>query len=399
MIIGARELSSRFPLLVVSLSLATLICLMPARADAYGSWSAGCQTCHGDFNSGTYVSKKDGSSWGTNLMNGHVDKIIGGTGGARCDVCHFGNGKSPVPLNKSNGAGSLPAIGCVGCHGRSQDNTASNPAGYGAGLRQHHHRNAVTVCASCHADANPASFTPVGEHVLPPYYGNTSFPLIPTNSCNPSNTEHRIASALGLDNDGDDVYDQLDSDCACTPTTCAAQGKSCGSIPDGCGGTLDCGTCGGSEICAANVCVLVDAGSDAADAAWSDAASDAPADAAEDAAADAGEDAAADASEDAAADAGEDAAGDAQPDAAADAGLDGSSDAAADTAAPDAPIGDAGGVDAADASSGSPAAADDGGCGCRVAGSRQSSSQLYRLLAVLALLGAAARRRGGTPKA
>src|SRR5439155_1385572 len=29
----------------------------------------------------------------------------------------------------------------------------------------------------------------------------------------------------------------------CTPTTCAAQGKNCGTIPDGCGGTLTCGVC------------------------------------------------------------------------------------------------------------------------------------------------------------
>jgi hypothetical protein len=46
----------------------------------------------------------------------------------------------------------------------------------------------------------------------------------------------------------------------CTPTTCAAQGKNCGSIADGCGGTLSCGscsptppqTCGGGGT--ANVC-------------------------------------------------------------------------------------------------------------------------------------------------
>ena len=32
-------------------------------------------------------------------------------------------------------------------------------------------------------------------------------------------------------------------DPGCTPTTCAAQGKTCGSISDGCGKTLDCGPC------------------------------------------------------------------------------------------------------------------------------------------------------------
>jgi hypothetical protein len=31
--------------------------------------------------------------------------------------------------------------------------------------------------------------------------------------------------------------------CGCKLTTCAAQGATCGTIPDGCGGTLDCGPC------------------------------------------------------------------------------------------------------------------------------------------------------------
>jgi hypothetical protein len=43
---------------------------------------------------------------------------------------------------------------------------------------------------------------------------------------------------------------------ACTPSvTCASEGKNCGAIPDGCGGTLDCGTCGIGQICEANICV------------------------------------------------------------------------------------------------------------------------------------------------
>lgn len=45
---------------------------------------------------------------------------------------------------------------------------------------------------------------------------------------------------------------------ACRPTTCTARGKNCGTLPDGCGGTLACGrctspaTCGGGGV--ANVC-------------------------------------------------------------------------------------------------------------------------------------------------
>ena len=44
----------------------------------------------------------------------------------------------------------------------------------------------------------------------------------------------------------------------CTPSTCAAQGKDCGTISDGCGGMLDCGSCTAPETCGGggtpNVC-------------------------------------------------------------------------------------------------------------------------------------------------
>ncbi len=44
----------------------------------------------------------------------------------------------------------------------------------------------------------------------------------------------------------------------CQPTTCATALANCGSIPDGCGGTLACGTCQGTDTCGGsgtpNVC-------------------------------------------------------------------------------------------------------------------------------------------------
>jgi len=45
---------------------------------------------------------------------------------------------------------------------------------------------------------------------------------------------------------------------SCVPTTCAELGDNCGTVSDGCGGTLDCGTCSGGQTCGGggtpNVC-------------------------------------------------------------------------------------------------------------------------------------------------
>lgn len=44
---------------------------------------------------------------------------------------------------------------------------------------------------------------------------------------------------------------------SCMLTTCLAQAKNCGTIADGCGGTLSCGSCSVDQVCtAANVCCL-----------------------------------------------------------------------------------------------------------------------------------------------
>src|SRR5215467_4958002 len=38
----------------------------------------------------------------------------------------------------------------------------------------------------------------------------------------------------------------------CTPTSCATQSATCGTISDGCGGVLTCGTCPGGQTCSGN---------------------------------------------------------------------------------------------------------------------------------------------------
>jgi hypothetical protein len=40
--------------------------------------------------------------------------------------------------------------------------------------------------------------------------------------------------------------------CACVPTSCAAQGATCGTMADGCGSTMDCGTCPNGQACGSN---------------------------------------------------------------------------------------------------------------------------------------------------
>jgi Flp pilus assembly pilin Flp len=47
---------------------------------------------------------------------------------------------------------------------------------------------------------------------------------------------------------GGNAYKDSNGNC-CTPTTCAALGNPCGSQSDGCGGTLNCGTCPSSPPC------------------------------------------------------------------------------------------------------------------------------------------------------
>lgn len=50
----------------------------------------------------------------------------------------------------------------------------------------------------------------------------------------------------------------VDGACGCTPTTCIAAGANCGTIADGCGGELACGTCSNHDTCGGsgqdNVC-------------------------------------------------------------------------------------------------------------------------------------------------
>jgi hypothetical protein len=197
-----------------------------------------CAQCHGDYRAGPYISLSDGQDWGDNLMDIHATLMLNGD----CDTCHA-SGRNPVFTNFSKGGTGLDAIACIGCHGRPADRGTNadcvdppnqvGPCGDGAGLRQHHwNANRIIstangdvstrICATCHADADPANYTPAGEQSLPSYYfiPDAAHPTKPTDPCNPppSLPEDFKGLTIGLNNDGDHYtvgarLDEWDPDC------------------------------------------------------------------------------------------------------------------------------------------------------------------------------------------
>jgi len=198
----------RQPHLIFTYTLFALLLLtFSSIAFAYSQYSAGCDNCHGEFNSGSYTSNSDGTAWGTDLMTGHS------AFGITCNACHTSGGFSDVYLNSSSDA--TLSKSCVGCHGREEDVNGSCvggsgeqvECGAGAGLRMVHETNVgAGTCSACHA-GDP---TPTGEQNNPAYYGETG--VVMTDACNADGSESQYG-AYGLDNDGDGQVDQDDSDC------------------------------------------------------------------------------------------------------------------------------------------------------------------------------------------
>ena len=244
------------------------------------SGSGNCATCHGYF-LGQYTSPKDGS-WGDDLHDVHRDLMLD----RDCSTCHGGQGTQgrEVALNDSSGGTGLDPIACMGCHGRAEDRglnpddcvgfqnpvplpcdpaqggdpsqcpapTNSEVCGDGAGLRQHHFNSGVTTCAGCHLDTDPLAFVTAGEDVAPPYYftPDADHPTKPTDPCSPSpafNEDYAGGTlGLGLDNDGDGLFDANDPDC---------QVSICGDGALEAGEECDDGNTDSGDCCAAD-CTL-----------------------------------------------------------------------------------------------------------------------------------------------
>jgi len=179
---------------------AVLVALLaPNSALAYNRYNdpdGGCAPCHGKFTDNK-STKTPATVFPTGGKHGmHRNNTAMNTD---CRLCHSGgDGNNPF-IGSSDGIGVVQGLGCTGCHEAS-------------GLRAHHIKNQVGVnCYDCHDPAAPPA-----EGVNPPYYG-TAYTKA-NNSCNDklaSNTNENwsIGDFLGLDNDGDNLYDQADFDC------------------------------------------------------------------------------------------------------------------------------------------------------------------------------------------
>ncbi len=115
-----------------------------------------------------------------------------------CNLCHTSGDQRDPYIGSSTGTANNSGLGCTGCH-------------EAAGLRAHHKLNGVSTCYYCHSLA-----TPPDENVNPPYYGTADTRANHAeNGALASNTNENwtIGDYVGLDNDGDDLYDLADYSC------------------------------------------------------------------------------------------------------------------------------------------------------------------------------------------
>jgi len=122
--------------------------------------------------------------------------------GTACELCHTQNDNDDPFLGSSDGiSGIVAGLGCTGCH-------------VGTGLRKHHAATGTTGCysggAGCHGTGPE---TAPAESVSPPYYG-TAYTKAnhPGNTALVANTNENwsVGDFIGLDNDGNNLYDLAD---------------------------------------------------------------------------------------------------------------------------------------------------------------------------------------------
>lgn len=189
------------PSLASALLIVVGLLLGPDRGLAYPryrdpvSGTGNCSDCHGAFTDNTSPKATVFPS-----NNKHEMHRASTSMATACNLCHTsGDNRNPY-IGSSTGTANNPGLGCSGCH-------------VGAGLRAHHAVNGVTECADCHGSEVSAP-----ENVKPPYYGTVDTKANnPANLARVANTNENwsIGDFLGLDNDGNNLYDAADF--ACNP--------------------------------------------------------------------------------------------------------------------------------------------------------------------------------------
>ncbi len=152
-----------------------------------------CSECHGAFKGST-------SPKGTVFPSGdkHEMHRASTSMNTACDLCHLSGDNHNPYMKVSNGTTNNVGLGCIGCH-------------LAAGLRAHHEANGISCIGDCHT-----AETPVPESIKPPYYGTADTRA--NNPCNPvavanTNENWSVGDFIGLDNDGNNLYDTADFSC------------------------------------------------------------------------------------------------------------------------------------------------------------------------------------------
>ncbi len=153
-----------------------------------------CSACHGAFTDSTSPKGTKFPSSSKHEMHRASTSMA-----TACNLCHSTSDNRNPYTYTSSGTAANQGLGCSGCH-------------VGAGLRAHHVANGIDICNDCHF---PEISAP--ENTKPPYYGtidtNADHPenLIPVAN---TNENWSVGDYLGLDNDGNNLYDAADFACA-----------------------------------------------------------------------------------------------------------------------------------------------------------------------------------------
>jgi len=167
---------------------------------AYQRYNDGCADCHGSFTGST-------SPKGTIFPLNSKHEMHRGAAymATDCALCHLTGDNFDPFIKQSDGTANNPGLGCLGCHGNDYGGSIGVT---GAGLRAHHAANGVNSCSGCHTDP-----TPLPESDSPPYYGTVDTHAADPCNSGPAYLENwSVGDTLGLDNDGDNLYDAADPD-------------------------------------------------------------------------------------------------------------------------------------------------------------------------------------------